>query len=340
MVAAQLPVPTIDATNLTCLFSTNCTVQIQEDSTQVVLPGTTGTAVLRSRIIEGAAGSEAEGLFTYLYQIDLTGVTAQPGGTCFSNVVQCTNALVLVTNRMVSCATNQQGVPLCATNFIVTPTNRATCTTNVVQYPCNNESACITSLQIRSGPPWGLLYSNVQVAQVFNLSGFGPGSFGPTGLQLTGSVLDLRFDVGICPGQLSSYFGFISSNVPQANLVRFNLSGGSSLLVASRGPEVPPPGIPCDFSALRAAIEQLASSELLGPNNNAREGRRGALLNAVDAAEREAAEGDALGASSELQSILVRARHGKWVSPAAAERLRGLIDALQQCLAQNAHQGG
>src|SRR5829696_2466732 len=302
--AAPLPVVNVDSTNITCLFSTSCVVTVDDSTSPIVLPNTTGEGFLQTRTFEGGAGSEAEGLFAYLYRIDLTGLTAVTNGQCFSNRVTCSTNFVLVTNRVVVC-TNAAGSNVCVTNFVITPTNRLTCVTNVV--PCTNVAPCVSSLQLRFGPAWGVLASNgAATGQVFVVTSGGIGTEVPTSVLQTGAVLTINFTNPVCAGESSVFFGLISSNAPRDVIAVARLTTGSNILVGARAPGRPP--IQCDFSALRTAIQQLTSSGLLAPNDNAREGRRGALLNAIRAATEAAAEGDAEGVLEAFDSIAAKTR--------------------------------
>jgi hypothetical protein len=54
--------------------------------TDIPLPGITGKAVLHSRVIRGAAGSQAQGRFVYEYRVDLSNATTFVDASCVSNL--------------------------------------------------------------------------------------------------------------------------------------------------------------------------------------------------------------------------------------------------------------
>jgi hypothetical protein len=410
--AAPLDVVHVSSTNIACLFDTNCAVTVDDSSSPITLPNTTGTGLLQTRIIEGGTGSDGEGLFAYLYRVDLTGITSlDTNAPCFTNVLRCTtnrivltnfvrecrtnvvvptNRLVCVTNRFlasnvvvcftntipatnfVRCVTNSAGALVCTTNFfpgtnfvacftnrfpatnvvtcaqtnlpggtnIVCTTNRVLSTSNVVtcvtnRVTCPGTAPCVETVQIRFGPAWGITASNgTSTGQVFVVSSDGIGTIAATSADQDGAVVTLNFATPICAGESSYFVGLISSNAPHNVNAVVELTSGSNLLVAARAPLLTRPPIECDFATLRDLIRQLGSSELLAPNNNSREGRRGALLNGVDAAIEAAAVGDAEGVLGALKSLEVKARerNSKWFSPEAAQRLRTTLEALRLCV--------
>ena len=410
--AAPLDVVHVSSTNIACLFDTNCSVSVDDSSSPITLPNTTGTGLLQTRIVQGGAGSDGEGLFAYLYRIDLTGITSSnTNAPCFTNELRCstnrivvtnhvvecrtnivasTNRLVCATNQVpgsnvvfcftntipatnfVRCVTNSAGAFVCMTNFfagtnivtcftnrlpgtnivtctqtnlpgrtnIVCTTNRVLSTSNVVtcftnRVTCPGTAPCVEALQIRFGPAWGITASNgTSTGQVFVVSSDGVGTIAATSAEQDGSVVTLNFATPICAGDSSYFVGLISSNAPhQVNAV-VDLNNGSNLLVAARAPLLTRPPIQCDFTALRDLIRQLGSSELLAPNNNSREGRRGALLNSVEAAMEAAGSGDAEAVLEALKSLEAKARerNSKWFSAQAAQRLRTALEALRQCV--------
>jgi hypothetical protein len=413
--AASLNTIDLTASNLTCMLSTNCSAPIIDTTDSFHLPNSTGEGILQTRTIRGVPGSLGEGLWAYLYRIDLTGVTAVNSNlqSCSTNVVRCgtnkitvetnvvvcrtnvtlaTNKFVCVTNHfpasqtvfcftntipatnIVRCTTNSAGAPVCFTNFflgtnfvscftnriaatnivvcqftnlpaatnVVCSTNRITyltnvfgCVTNTV--PCPGATPCIESFRIRFGPSINLSASGsngFSTGQVFAVTGGGTGTVAVASVNQTGSVLTVQFASPICPGSSSLYFGLVSSNAPHEVEARLKLNSGNSLEADARAPSLKNAPIRCDFDALRDAIQQLGRNDLLAPNDNAREGRRGSLLNAVKEAQEEAEDGDLGDVIDELDELIDRVGDSKWFSPQAATQIRGILGNLLDCLDQ------
>jgi hypothetical protein len=106
--------------------------------------------------------------------------------------------------------------------------------------------------------------------------------------------------------------------------------------VSARTPRITGRPITCDFSALQEAIEDLALRDILAPNDNARAGRRGALLNNVNAAIRAAERGDLEGVLDGLQMIANKAgnKGNPWVRPSTGAEIRAILEPLLDCLEQ------
>ena len=145
--AASLNVIDLTASNITCMLSTNCTVPISNTTDSIHLPNSTGEGFLQTRTLKGLPGSLGEGLWTYLYRIDLTGITAVNSNlqSCFTNVVRCGTNNIQVETNVVVCRTN---VTL-ATNKFVCVTNHLPasqivfCFTNTI--PATNIVRCTTN---------------------------------------------------------------------------------------------------------------------------------------------------------------------------------------------------
>jgi len=145
--AAVLDVISVDATNVACMLSTNCSVSASDSTDEIELPNSSGEGFLQTRVIRGQRGSAGEGLYAYLYRIDLTGITPDNPDLqgCFTNVVRCsTNRVRVETNRVV-CVTNTTP----ATNRLICVTNRIPATNVVIcftnELPATNFVRCITN---------------------------------------------------------------------------------------------------------------------------------------------------------------------------------------------------
>jgi hypothetical protein len=265
------------------------------------------------------------------------------GQVCFTNFVPATNSLVCFTNTVpgsnnvvcgftnVPAATNI----VCATNVITT--NLAGCVTNSV--PCPGATPCIESFRIRFGPTFSLSVpgsNGLSTGQVFVVTGSGTGTVNLASIEQTGGVITVNFASPLCPGSSSLYFGFVSSNAPDGVTARLLLNNNTSVSAEAVGPRAGNPPINCDLTGLRNAILQLGPNQLLAPNNNAREGRRGALLNAVDAAIEQAQQGDLEDLLEALDGIINKTDDKqKWFSNAAATQLRALLVGILDCLGEN-----
>ncbi|HEY0549269.1 MAG TPA: hypothetical protein VGF13_06670, partial [Verrucomicrobiae bacterium] len=399
--AASLNVIDVTASNITCMLSTNCTAPLSDTTDSIHLPNSTGEGYLQTRTIRGLPGSLGEGLWSYLYRIDLTGVTALNSNlqSCFTNVVRCgtnkinvetnvvvcrtnvtlaTNKFVCVTNHfpssqtvfcftntipatnIVRCTTNSAGATVCFTNFFpgtnfvtcftntVAATNlvfcqftnlpaatNLVCTTNRISYstnvygcvtntvPCPGVTPCIESFRIRFGPSLSLNANGSNgpsTGQVFVVTAGGTGTVAVVSVNQTGSVVTIHFASPICPGSSSLYFGLVSSNAPHEVDAVLKLNSGASLEADARAPSLKHAPIRCDFNALRDAIQQLGANDLLAPNDRAREGRRGSLLNAVKEAGEQAEDGDLGDTLDELDELIERVGDSKWFSPQAANQ--------------------
>ena len=79
---SSLTVVNVGAPAINCVFDSDCTIIVDDSSADVVLPLATGTGFLQTRTFPiGEAGTQAEGLYAYLYRIDLRNVTANSGVT-------------------------------------------------------------------------------------------------------------------------------------------------------------------------------------------------------------------------------------------------------------------
>ncbi len=335
--AAPLVPINVAGSNITCMLSTNCNVVTNGAADTFHLPNSTGEGVLESIVFAGQSNAPGSNLFSYLYRIDLSGVTALNSNLqgCVTNVVICqSNGPTLHTN--LSCVTN---VLLGLTNIACSTnvTTNALCVTNSV--PCPGATPCIESFQIRAGPAVSMLVTGTNgvlgTGQVFVVTSGGTGTVGVASVQQTGTVLTVNFASPICPGSSSLFFGIVSSNAPNTEAARLLLNSGRSVIAGALAPSLAGLPINCDFSALSNAIAQLGNKDLLAPNSHAREGRRGALLDAVNEATQLARQGNLKGVLDALEGITAKATHeGKWFSDAASAQLRGILTSVLDCLGQ------
>jgi hypothetical protein len=76
--AGPLKIVTVKAPDINCLFDTDCKIVVDDMSSDITLPGATGKGFLQSRLWPvGEAGTPGQGLYAYLYRIDVR----QPAGT-------------------------------------------------------------------------------------------------------------------------------------------------------------------------------------------------------------------------------------------------------------------
>ena len=342
--AASLTPVNIAGSDITCLLSTNCTVVTNRATDVFYLPNSTGEGILESLAFAGQTDAIGSNLYSYFYRIDVSGATALNPDlqNCFTNVVTCdpggptleTN-IVCVTNIIVPGVTNI----VCSTNV----TTNSGCVTNTL--PCPGATPCIESLRIRIGPATSLLVPSPGgpiAGDVFVVTSGGTGTVGVASVEQTGAAVTVNFASPICPGSSSLYFGFVSTNPPDEVTARLLLNNDTALTADALAPDLDDQPIDCDFTTLRDYILQLGPDDLLAPNNHAREGRRGALLNAVDEAMQEAQQGDLEGVLDALQSLIakVQKKH-KWFSDEAAAGMKDHLLAILDCLGEhNAHLEG
>lgn len=69
---AALTIVDVSAPDINCQFDTDCTITADDQTSHFTPPGTIGDAFLQSRLFpQGEAGTPGEGLYAYLYRIDL-----------------------------------------------------------------------------------------------------------------------------------------------------------------------------------------------------------------------------------------------------------------------------
>jgi len=335
--SAPLVVVNVSAPAINCVFNTNCVVEVEDTLSPITLPGGIGIGFLQTRTFEGGPGSPAEGLFGYEYRIDLRGITPTNVVPCFTNVIRCfTNVIGRFTN-VVNCTTNL-GVVTCVTNRVAV-TNAFQCFTNLI--PCPGTLPCIQALTI----PFGTVVTNLDFAmnatlgaQVYVVTNGGLGSNAPTAVTQEDGVVTFHFLDPICPGESSFFIGLVSTRPPGSIPAEVTLTTGSNIVVLARGPSgrPTPTPIPCDFSALQAALEGLQLSDINAPNNNARRAHLRVLQTHLEHAMDGAAAGNAHRALQALEFIVRKADGDRndWLSGQAAQNILNLIADLVDCLEQ------
>lgn len=74
---AGLRIAEVSAPSINCVFDNDCRIFVRDSVSSFELPGTTGTARLQSRTFPvGEPGTPAEGLYAYLYRVDLMSLEA------------------------------------------------------------------------------------------------------------------------------------------------------------------------------------------------------------------------------------------------------------------------
>ena len=340
--AAPLNVVNVGGTNIDCLFSTNCTDAAIETSSPFTLPGGTGTGLLVTRVITGGSNAPAAGLYAYEYRIDLSGITgATNAEPCFTNMVRSvTNRVVTFTNQVVTeTRTNGGGkikvkerterVPVATNVTVTTVTNRV---------PCPGTGACVESLTINfSGLVSSLdldTNSATSTDQVYVVTSGGLGTVAPTSITQDNGTVTFNFTNAICPGESSLFIGLVSSNPPANITATLDLSFGSDVMVAARGPARVVQPIPCDFSTLETLIDNLEASDIEAPNINASRGRLKSIMNRFEAVQQAAEEGDIEGAIGGLNSIANKAGDDKnsWITGDTGEMIIAAIEDLLDCI--------
>jgi len=84
--AAPLKVVNVGAPASNCVYSTTCTITVNDSVGNIPLPGISGTARLQSRSFAGAAGAPAAGKFGFLYRVDLTQAIGNSTRPCVSTL--------------------------------------------------------------------------------------------------------------------------------------------------------------------------------------------------------------------------------------------------------------
>ena len=340
--AAPLNVVNVGSPAINCQFNTNCVVVAADSSSPFILPGGTGTGILQTRVITGGSNAPAAGLYAYEYRIDLTGITgATNAEPCFTNMVRSsTNRVVTFTNQVVTQSrTNPAGkikvkerterVPVATNEVVTTVTNRI---------PCPGTGACVQSLTI---PFRGLVSSlnldtnsATSTDQVYVVTSGGMGTVAPTSITQDDGTITFNFTNAICPGESSLFIGLVSSNPPANITAELDLSFGSDVMVAARGPGRVVQPIPCDFSELGTLIDNLEASDIEAPNINASRGRLKSIGNRFEALEQAAQEGDVEATLEGLMSIANKIGDDKnaWITGDAGEMITAAIEDLLDCI--------
>ena len=69
---------TVNAPQINCLFSTNCTVTVNDSTAPITFTNSTGSGFLQSRTYQGLPGTPEAGRYAFEYRIDLTGISGSP----------------------------------------------------------------------------------------------------------------------------------------------------------------------------------------------------------------------------------------------------------------------
>jgi hypothetical protein len=86
---AQLKIVNVNAPAINCLFSTNCTVIVDDSTSPITFTnatGITGSGFLQSRTFQGLPGTPEAGLYAYVYRIALDDVHGNPSNNYISSL--------------------------------------------------------------------------------------------------------------------------------------------------------------------------------------------------------------------------------------------------------------
>jgi hypothetical protein len=81
-----LTVVKVAAPDVNCVFDPSCTITVTDSAGDIVIPGTTGKAILQSRTFTGTAGAPGAGLTGYEYRVDMTQAMSQVDSSCVSDL--------------------------------------------------------------------------------------------------------------------------------------------------------------------------------------------------------------------------------------------------------------
>jgi hypothetical protein len=94
---ASLHIVNVDAPAINCLFSTNCTVTVDDSTSPITftnLTGITGSGFLQSRTFQGLPGTPEAGLYAYVYRIALDNVHGSVSNNYISSLTLDFNSVV------------------------------------------------------------------------------------------------------------------------------------------------------------------------------------------------------------------------------------------------------
>jgi hypothetical protein len=91
---SEIPAPTstftpvqVGATSVHCIFDANCEITDNDLAVSFIPPGATGNAFLVSRLWpQGESGTQGEGLYAYLYRIDMSRTVALSSTDCITSM--------------------------------------------------------------------------------------------------------------------------------------------------------------------------------------------------------------------------------------------------------------
>jgi hypothetical protein len=253
--------------------------------------------------------------------------------TCFTNSFAATNYVLYFTNRVPD---RTSFVVRCVTNSPHYFTNIVTCTTNSV--PCPASTPCIKTVSIQFGPAVAMDFDTNGTLRdlVYVVGTNGLGTVAPSAITWDDGKLVLTFSPPLCPGDSSLTVGLLSRGAPRDVPAKIKLSNRSNVVSLARAPLVVR-SIDCDFSELAKEIRELRSRDILAPNNNAREGRRTALLNHVREAQAAARVGSVDDVMEALSAILDKTdgSGNDWLTSSAARKVNKLIADIAKCLTEH-----
>ena len=82
--AAPLKVVNVKAPAINCVFTTPCTISVNDTTDNIPMTG--GTGVLKSRTFKGLPGAPADGLFAFEYQLDLRNAVGAAAVSCIDSM--------------------------------------------------------------------------------------------------------------------------------------------------------------------------------------------------------------------------------------------------------------
>lgn len=262
---------------------------------------------------------------------------------CSTNSFGGTNAVFCVTNRftatnMVVCVTNLGGggtnFVSCITNSVRHFTNVLVCRTNYTA--CPGSPPFINSLRIKVGPILAQMDLNndgTNTDQVYVVASGGSGSNAPSAVTWDDDYLVVSFSPPLGVGDSSVTVGIVARGSARNIEAKLKLTSDSTRNLSAIGPRILR-FAHCDFSALTTAIQDLRTRDFTGNNNQARERRRAALLELVEAAQEAALDDDRRDLKEAIETIVskVDGQGSDWVNRDGVRALRSSLRELLDCL--------
>jgi len=271
--------------------------------------------------------------------------STNPSGVvvCSTNFFGTTNGVFCVTNHFIAtnlvvCETNVgpggNGLVQCTTNRMRYFTNMLVCRTNYTA--CPGSPPFIDSLSINVGPilsQMDLDNDGTNTDQVYIVTSGGQGSNAPASVVWDNDNLVVTFSPPLGVGDSSVTVGFVARGSARSTTAKLEFTPNSTKNLAAIGPKILR-FAHCDFNALTTAIENLGSRDFAGNNNTARERKREALLELVEAAYDAAQDDDKGDLKDAWQHILNKTsgNGSSWVTRDGARALRSALADLRDCL--------